>query len=46
MIDQRLSADAQILGNLGIIPALSFAVVNERVQLRPVMLGFRHTRTS
>jgi hypothetical protein len=46
MVDQRLSADAEILGNLGIIPALSLEVVDERVKLLPVVFGFRHERPS
>jgi hypothetical protein len=46
MVDQCLSADAQILGDLGIVPALSFEVVDERIELAPIMFRLRHRRTS
>ena len=42
MVNEGLPADAEILGNLGIGPALGLEVVDERIKCCPVVLGFRH----
>src|SRR5215475_1526311 len=43
MVDQCLSADAEILGNLSIVPPLGLQLVNGEIELCPVMFCLRHS---
>jgi hypothetical protein len=46
MIDEGLAAEAQLAGDLGVIQALSFEVINARVQRGPVVFHLSHTHPS
>jgi hypothetical protein len=43
MVDQRLSAEAEILGDLGIVPTLPLELIDKWVELRPIVFPLRHS---
>jgi hypothetical protein len=42
MVDQRLSTEPKILGNLSIVPTLSLELIDEWIEFRPVVFPLRH----